>query len=557
MTRTRHCPLLTLLGALVVSALLAPPPASAQEVGASSLGDAPASEPPAVSSDAGMSASPRTSRETVCDDGQDNDGDGMIDCADADCFDAVNCQAGGSEERTDRACSDWVDNDGDGAVDCDDSDCQADYITVCRGSYRSAGATAGASGGAADELPELPEGATSAEDLIGQYGDVDGERSDQACSDGLDNDGDGRIDCADFGCRFDPEVTVCQGQPGMRFSVVGGVGASVQLNYALDGTMVNNVPEARFTLLQLRALGPIPFIQNSFFLIQMRADDQLRVNFVMFNIPLGDSGHYLNLNSGSGLLTTAFVMSAANYPLLTPPYYVSNIAEPGNGFSLEVGGPLGDLSSVARYRVFAAAGSGQGTGNVGGRFFRSDDRNFAWTGGAQVMLDAVGRTDRFESLFVYTPNQFALQFTAGARYDQRPNERGLLWQAGFFARYWHFLLRGDYFGRYVLDYNAMNTAFNVSLSFLLVPRVLMLAADVGGLYRNAPYQNLPAGDRTPTGVTYQPEQTNWRVGLNWFFWRRTGIMTLVYGETYRELDPTNPLRYPTERLVQLEARFRF
>ena len=85
-------------------------------------------------------------------------------------------------------------------------------------------------------------------------------------------------------------------------------------------------------------------------------------------------------------------------------------------------------------------------------------------------------------------------------------------------------------------------------------RVLMLAADVGCLYRNAPYQNLPGGDRTPDGVTYQPEQTNWRVGLNWFFWRRTGIATLVYGETYREFDPGNPLRFPTERLIQLEAQ---
>jgi hypothetical protein len=506
-------------------------------------------------------ATPASAQERMCEDGSDDDGDGMIDCADADCFDSARCQAGGGEERTDRACSDWVDNDGDGATDCDDADCQSEHIRTCRGSWRSASSSTAVQGSGAvgenEEFPELPEGATSAEDLIGQGGDADGERSDQTCSDGVDNDRDGRTDCNDFGCRFDPDISVCQAQPGIRFSVVGGVGGSVQLNYNQDGSDAGNVPEARFTLLQLRALGPIPFIQNSFFLIQMRADEQLRVNFVMFNLPIGTDGHYFNLNSGSGLLTTAFVMSAANYPLLTPPFYVGNIAEPGNGFSVEVGGPLPDLSSIVRYRAFAAAGSGQGTGNVGGRFFSSDDRNFAWTGGAQFLLDAVGRTDRFDSLFVYTPNQLSLQFTAGGRYDQRPNERGILWQAGFFFRFWHILLRGDYFGRYVMDYNAMNTAYNVQLSFLLVPRVLMLAADVGGLYRNAPYQNLPGGDRTPEGVSYQPEQTNWRVGLNWFFWRRTGIATLVYGETYREFDPGNPLRFPTERLIQLEARFRF
>lgn len=551
MTRTR---LLLTLSLLALPALASLPSRALAQESEEVVAEPPTEAPPTVTSASPTPMSGGTER--MCQDGLDDDGDGMIDCADADCFDAANCQAGGSEERTDRACSDWVDNDGDGATDCDDADCQAEHIRVCRGSWRSGGTTAGNPTAQLDDLPDLPEGATSAEDLIGRAGDADGERSDQTCSDGIDNDGDGRTDCADFGCRFDPDISVCQAQPGIRFSVVGGVGGSIQFNHAQDGALVNNVPEARFTLLQLRALGPIPFIQNSFFLIQMRADEQLRVNFVMFNIPLGD-GHYFNLNSGSGLLTTAFVMSAANYPLLTPPFYVGNIAEPGNGFSVEVGGPLPDLSSVLRYRVFAAAGSGQGTGNVGGRFFSSDDRNFAWTGGGQLLLDVIGRTDRFDSLFVYTPNALSLQLTAGGRYDQRPNERGVLWQAGFFLRYWHFLLRGDYFGRYVTDYNAMNTAFNVSLSFLLVPRLFMLAADFGGLYRNAPYQNLPSGDRTPDGVSYQPEQTNWRVGLTWFFWRRTGIMTLVYGETYRELDPSNPLRYPTERLLQLEARFRF
>ena len=53
------------------------------------------------------------------------------------------------------------------------------------------------------------------------------------------------------------------------------------------------------------------------------------------------------------------------------------------------------------------------------------------------------------------------------------------------------------------------------------------------------------------------EQTTWRAGLTWFFFRRTGILSLVYGETYRENDPTNPLKYPVERTVNLESRFRF
>lgn len=540
MNRTRIATTLALFA--LVAGPLGPSTSRAQDAQ-----DATAVSPPPMSQ-------PTTERE--CDNGGDDDSDGMIDCADADCFAAASCQAGGGDERTDRACSDWVDNDNDGATDCDDQDCQAPHIRVCRGSWREASATAGQDDVTTD-LPELPDGATSAEDLVGTGGDAEGERSDMTCSDGVDNDNDGRTDCNDIGCRFDPEVTVCQAQPGTRFSVVAGVGGSLQLNYNNDGGYQNNAPEAGFTLLQLRALGPIPYINNSFFLVQMRADAQLRVNFVMFRVPLGTTGHYFNLNSGSGLLTPMFVMSAANYPLLTPPYYISNIAEPGNGFAAEVGGPLGAQGSVLQYRLFAAAGSGQGTGNVGGRFYSADDRNFSWSGGTQLGLDVIGRTDSFDSLFVYTPNPLSLRLTAGGRYEARPNEQYMLWQAGFFFRYSHFLLRGDYFGRYVFDYGAANTTFNIQASVLLIPRVLMLAADVGGLYRNAAYSGLPSGDRTPDGVTYQPEQTNWRVGLNWFFWRRTGIATLVYGETYREYDPSNPLRYPTERLLQLEARFRF
>ncbi|MCZ7681248.1 MAG: hypothetical protein M5U28_21645 [Sandaracinaceae bacterium] len=141
--------------------------------------------------------------ETSCDDRQDDDGDGMIDCADADCFEHARCHAGGEEERTDQRCSDWIDNDGDGAVDCEDDDCSAEHITVCRGSWSGRPAGAGHGAGPEHEVPELT-GNMSVEDLIGRGSDADGERNDYTCSDGVDNDGDGRTDCQDFGCRFDP-----------------------------------------------------------------------------------------------------------------------------------------------------------------------------------------------------------------------------------------------------------------------------------------------------------------------------------------------------------------
>lgn len=53
----------------------------------------------------------------VCDDGKDNDGDKLVDCADSDCKSAANCQ---------ESCSDGKDNDLDDKVDCADPDCVSD-----------------------------------------------------------------------------------------------------------------------------------------------------------------------------------------------------------------------------------------------------------------------------------------------------------------------------------------------------------------------------------------------------------------------------------------------
>src|SRR5690606_5882236 len=145
------------------------------------------------------------SKETNCTDRIDNDGDSVVDCADADCYDLPVCKPTGEREVTNAMCSDWIDNDGDGVMDCDDSDCQAPGISVCKGSM-------GGRSGDHDDVPKLADG-QGVESLIGKGSDKDGERNDVLCSDGFDNDGDGRTDCQDFGCRFDPEVTVCGGNP--------------------------------------------------------------------------------------------------------------------------------------------------------------------------------------------------------------------------------------------------------------------------------------------------------------------------------------------------------
>ena len=155
-----------------------------------------------------------------CDNGVDDDGDTVYDCGDADCFNDPICAPDGQPENSDKRCGDWIDNDSDGHLDCDDSDCYGVGIRICEGSYdkmkRGGSSSSSATGDMDDDIPELGAG-MSVEDLIGTGSDNDGERNDVVCSDGIDNDDDGRTDCADFGCRFDPTVTVCQGDPDFRF----------------------------------------------------------------------------------------------------------------------------------------------------------------------------------------------------------------------------------------------------------------------------------------------------------------------------------------------------
>lgn len=113
----------------------------------------------------------------TCDDGVDNDGDGLTDCADADC--AAVCPVP-------EICDDGLDNDLDGLIDLADPDCQGSpqTETICSDGLDddADGSTDCADSDCAGILPCGAEGKTT------------------TCSDGIDNDGDGMIDCADPGC---------------------------------------------------------------------------------------------------------------------------------------------------------------------------------------------------------------------------------------------------------------------------------------------------------------------------------------------------------------------
>lgn len=545
-------------------------------------GDAPSEEPveaevsTAPPAPATLAAPPpataaTAANETACTDGRDEDGDGVTDCADADCYEDAHCHAGGTDERNDARCSDWVDNDGDGVVDCEDEDCQIPAITVCGGSWQGHPA---AETSAEDTIPAL-SGDMSVEDLVGRGGDADGERNDAVCSDGFDNDGDGRTDCEDFGCRFDPSVSVCLNTPSLRFSAVVGVGASLRIGEVSDITgdgltdYTDPAGDVRFRRIQLRALGQIPFIEDSFFLINIRAERGLRLTFATFNIPLGSDGHYLSINSGSGGLSSGLIISTSKHPLLDPAYYLFDRFERGSGAAIEVGGPI-TADNVLRYRIFAAGGSGEYSGNVGGRFYRSDERNFSYAGGAQLQLNLVGHYDRLDTALLYTEVPLTSAIMAGGRWDQRAYERYPAWNVFAMLRYWRFNIRAEHYGRYVLDYDGIEMAWNVMAGFLIVPRHLYLAADVGGFFVPRSFDPTVVESNGGFGGDFpsQREQFQVRAALHWYFFRKIGRLALLYS-VIRDCErvfssggicappETNPEAALTQHEVRLEAQFRF
>lgn len=469
-------------------------------------------------------------KETECADGVDNDGDTVFDCGDADCAADPACQPDGNPESTNSRCSDWVDNDNDGYTDCDDTDCDAPGITVCQGSWSAPVVSvpkdtgSGAVSQPSDEIPELGEG-MSVEDLIGKAGDNDGERNDIVCSDGIDNDNDGRVDCADFGCRFDPSVTICQGDPDVRFSVVAR--AEHLLNFRDDAHRdidpATGEPEegiiqdTMISRLQLRAFGPIPLVPDSFYLLSMRAERTPRLTFVIFQVPVGKKGHYVNINSGTGGLSWALVRSAHKRLLLDAPYYLYNAFEQGTGAAIEFGGPL-DKQGKLLFRTFASGGTGRFTGNVGGRFVGEDD-GYAYTVGGQLHWNIKGYYSRWDSPMLYTPSPTTLALLVGAKYDQRPLERYPAINVSAVLRYQRFIVLFETYNKYVLDFDFWQHAYNIQVGALIIPKRLLLAADFGEYI---------VPDEPEGFDNAFDQETQWRAAAHVYLWRNVLTGSVLY-----------------------------
>lgn len=119
--------------------------------------------------------------ETVCSDGLDNETDGVTDCHDTDCL-GKSCRAGctcvADGGQTETNCTDGEDNDLDGVADCLDTDCLGQFCTPPDIYFTCA----------ADQLCKC-NGSVQVAEVGSKF-----------CRDGVDNDCNGKLDCAEISC---------------------------------------------------------------------------------------------------------------------------------------------------------------------------------------------------------------------------------------------------------------------------------------------------------------------------------------------------------------------
>jgi hypothetical protein len=167
-----------------------------------------------------------------CNDGADNDGDGLVDAADP------GCEFNGDLEAPDpvlAACEDRVDNDGDGLTDLDDPGCQGptdddeanDVVPQCRDGVDND------SDGLVD-FPNDPGCMVSLQDS--ENDECPSGATCPDCANGADDDGDGTTDYPDdLGCNGASDDDETSAAP----PVCSGVLSSITIGSPTLGTLVD------------------------------------------------------------------------------------------------------------------------------------------------------------------------------------------------------------------------------------------------------------------------------------------------------------------------------
>ncbi|MFL6206193.1 MAG: hypothetical protein ACJ739_12680 [Acidimicrobiales bacterium] len=161
----------------------------------------PSSQTPQKCDEADVS--PENPEAGNCADGIDNDNDGLIDSEDPDCGEAP--EAGN--------CANGIDDDEDGDIDSADSDCQGedcvvDEVNTCDESTPPDTETSCDNG-----VDDDGDGLVDEDDPDCQGNTVPENPGAGNCDDGVDNDGDGLTDADDPDCQA-PVVNLCTGAAG-------------------------------------------------------------------------------------------------------------------------------------------------------------------------------------------------------------------------------------------------------------------------------------------------------------------------------------------------------
>ncbi|MEI8254239.1 MAG: MopE-related protein [Deltaproteobacteria bacterium] len=155
-----------------------------------------------------------TTVREICTNGRDDDGDGLIDCADvADCGTDPSCTAcvPTGPENNNTACGDGRDNDCDRQIDCLDPDCVGTPACggcVPTGPENNPSACTDMRDNDCDRLLDCADPDCTGVPVCGCMPSGP-ENSPLSCSDARDNDCDGAVDCLDTGCAALPMCMAC------------------------------------------------------------------------------------------------------------------------------------------------------------------------------------------------------------------------------------------------------------------------------------------------------------------------------------------------------------
>ncbi len=159
------------------------------------------------------------SRETSCTDGIDNNGNGLTDCEDPDCFDHPACKTDVRE-----ICDNGIDDNGNGLTDCDDPQCfnhvacqtvqeicdngiddNGNGYTDCEDAECADHPACRVLGEICDDgIDNTGNGLTDCEDPECAYHWSCRDEDYENCTDGIDNNGNGLTDCDDPYCFDHP-----------------------------------------------------------------------------------------------------------------------------------------------------------------------------------------------------------------------------------------------------------------------------------------------------------------------------------------------------------------